>query len=343
MERLEEERNGRECGNERRARVDARADDRKVGLPASKHRDRRDASVEDRLENRRVYVGTLVVAVGSEDNRLMPEASDDTRDERANLRCRVSDEDSRHTPTVGSAAWNWAGFWYGKGMTRARVLVVDDDADVRGLVVQLLGRAGYDVTAASDGREALRALFAARPDLVLLDVTMPGMDGWKALDRIRDVSDVPVLMLTGRTAELDSVRALTAGADDYVTKPFRRQELLARVQALLRRRAPRVELETYEDALLRIDFPRRAVTVAGHPVALTPTEFKLLATFVRHPNQVLSREQILELVWNDPYAVSPDQVKLYVGYLRRKLEVGGLPVPIETVRGFGYRYTPPAD
>ncbi len=225
---------------------------------------------------------------------------------------------------------------------RPNVLVVDDDPDVRGLVVRLLEGAGYDVTTASDGQEGLRALYGARPDLVVLDLTMPRMDGWQTLERIREVSDVPVLVLTGRAAELETVRGLKAGADDYVTKPFRRQELLARVQALLRRGVPREDVaQTYQDDVLRIDFPQRAVTVSGRPVALTPTEFRLLTTLVRHPNQVLSREQILELVWSDPYAVSPDQVKLYVGYLRRKLDVSGARVPIETVRGFGYRYSPP--
>src|SRR5918999_2486131 len=113
-------------------------------------------------------------------------------------------------------------------MTRARVLAVDDEADIRELLRELLGRAGYDVEVAEDGRAALRALFAARPDLVILDVNMPGLDGWQTLERIRDVSDVPVLMLTARTGELEKVRALTRGADDYVTKPFARQELLAR-------------------------------------------------------------------------------------------------------------------
>ena len=227
-------------------------------------------------------------------------------------------------------------------MKRRRILVVDDEADIRALLVDLLERGGYAVSTAANGREALRALYVVRPELVVLDVKMPGMDGWQTLERIREVSDVPVLVLTGRAAELETVRGLKAGADDYVTKPFRRQELLARVEALLRRRPPRDDApEAYEDGLLRIDFAQRAVTVAGRPVALTPTEFRLLTTLVRHPNQVLSREQILDLVWSDPYAVSPDQVKLYVGYLRRKLGAGGVEVPVETVRGFGYRYSPP--
>ena len=211
----------------------------------------------------------------------------------------------------------------------ARILVIDDEEDIRNLLDELLRRAGHEVEQAPDGRAGLRALHASRPDLVLLDVSMPELDGWQTLERIRDLTDVPVLMLTARGDELERVRGLKAGADDYVTKPFGRQELLARVEALLRRAAskPREEQrETYSDALLTIDFAQRAVTFDGRDVPLTPLEFKLLAAFV-----------LLELVWGDAYGVSPDQVKIYVGYLRRKL---GAELPLETVRGFGYRYKP---
>jgi DNA-binding response OmpR family regulator len=226
-------------------------------------------------------------------------------------------------------------------MKGARVLVVDDDADIRSLVRELLERSGYRVAAAGDGREGLRALYASPPDLVLLDVNMPNLDGWQTLERIRDLSDVPVIMLTAQGAELEKVRGLKAGADDYVTKPFGRQELLARVEAHLRRgSAGRKILETYDDGYVAIDFVQRLVHVAERSVSLTPLEFKLLSTFVRHPNSVLSREQLLELVWGDPYGVSGDQVKIYVGYLRRKLGPGAADV-VETVRGFGYRYRPP--
>jgi DNA-binding response OmpR family regulator len=224
------------------------------------------------------------------------------------------------------------------------VLVVDDEPDVRSLVVDLLARGGYAVTSAADGREALRALYAVRPDLVILDVRMPGVDGWETLERIRELSGVPVLMLTARDGELDKVRGLKAGADDYVAKPFGRQELLARTEVLLRRATPSPELrETYADRLVAIDFLQGTVTVDGREVRLTPTEFRLLATFTRHPNQVLSREQLLELVWADGSGGSKDAVKLYVAYLRRKLARAGADAsPIETVRGFGYRYRPPA-
>ena len=231
-------------------------------------------------------------------------------------------------------------------MSGARILVVDDNADIRSLVTELLRRAGHDVVEAGDGRAGLRALHSSPPDLVVLDVSMPGLDGWQTLERIRDLSDVPVLMLTARAEELERVRGLQAGADDYVTKPFGRQELVARVQALLRRSAARATEErapAYTDAVLAIDFARRSVTYAGRDVQLTPLEFKLLSAFVRHPLQVLSREQLLELVWGSTQRASPDQVKLYVGYLRRKLGPDDpSAVPIETVRGFGYRYSPRA-
>ena len=220
-----------------------------------------------------------------------------------------------------------------------RILVVDDESDVRSLVRELLARAGYEMHEAADAREGLRALYAVNPALVVLDVTMPGLDGFGMLERIRDLSDVPVLMLTSRDRELEKVRALKAGADDYVVKPFGRQELLARVEALLRRSGPAAApAERYEDDVVAIDFARSEVRVDGEPVRLTPLEFRLLAAFVRHPHQVLSHDQLLELAWRDD-AVSREQVKLYVGYLRRKL--GGRADLVDTVRGFGYRYLRP--
>jgi DNA-binding response OmpR family regulator len=221
-----------------------------------------------------------------------------------------------------------------------RILVVDDDEDIRILLRELLGRAGYRVDEAVDGRAALRQLYETPPALVLLDVTMPEMDGYQTLERIRDLSDVPVIMLTARTAELERVRGLASGADDYVPKPFGRQELLARIQALLRRSGGKTEVtESYRDGFVEIDYPQRRVVIGEREVQLTPLEFKLLSAFVQHPNQVLSRDQLLELVWGDPYGVSGDQVKLYVGYLRKKLDPAAPDsVPVETVRGFGYRY-----
>ena len=222
------------------------------------------------------------------------------------------------------------------------ILVVDDDTDIRGLVQELLKRAGHDVVEAPDGNDGLKRFYAEKPDLVILDVQMPGLDGWGVLERIRELSEVPVIMLTARAEELDKVRGLRAGADDYVTKPFGRQELLARVEAHLRRSRDRQEApEQYADDFVQVDFPQRAVRAGGKDVSLTPLEFRLLSAFIRNPNQVLSHDQLVELAWGGAGSAERDQVKLYVGYLRRKLgEPAGGESPIETVRGFGYRYRP---
>jgi DNA-binding response OmpR family regulator len=223
----------------------------------------------------------------------------------------------------------------------ASVLVIDDDSDVRALVTTLLGRAGYLVSEAENGRAALKVLYGQRPDLVVLDVNMPDLDGWGTLARIRELSDVPVIMLSARGEELEKVRALRAGADDYVTKPFGRQELLARVETVLRRADGGGMKETYSDSILTVDFGERRLSVGERDVELTPLEFKLLSAFVEHPNQLLEHGQLLEMVWGGERGTSRDQVKLYVGYLRKKLaDAGAAPDAIETVRGYGYRYSP---
>ncbi len=227
-------------------------------------------------------------------------------------------------------------------MSTPSILVIDDDPVSRALVRSVLERTGR-IREAGDGRAGLRELYASQPDLVVLDVEMPGLDGWTTLERIREVSEVPVLMLTARRGELERVRGLQGGADDYVAKPFGPQELAARVHALLRRAGTLANrAQTYADAALSIDFAQREVRYRDLPIRLTPLEFRLLASFVAHPNQVLSRDQLLELVWHDPHGVSPDQVKLYVGYLRHKLDpLAPASTPIQTVRGFGYRYRTP--
>jgi DNA-binding response OmpR family regulator len=226
-------------------------------------------------------------------------------------------------------------------MQGASVLVVDDDADVRALVCELLARAGYEVSEAPNGREALRLLYDERPDLIVLDVSMPELDGWATLERVREVSSVPVVMLSALGAELEKVRALRAGADDYVTKPFGRQELLARIESVLRRSPSRDVRVTYADELLEVDFAERRVRANGVDVELTPLEFRLLTAFVDHPGQLLEHDQLLQLAWGGERGSSRDQVKLYVGYLRRKLGAAGVPPEaIESVRGYGYRYEP---
>jgi len=191
------------------------------------------------------------------------------------------------------------------------------------------------------GRDGVRLFHQKQPNLVILDVGMPDLDGWQVLERIRDMSDVPVLMLTAFSTERDKVRGLNAGADDYLTKPFNRAELLARIQAISRRQVQRTEpIVSFEDGSLRVDFSESQVTMDGTPVVLTPTEYRLLATLVRHPGQVLSQDQLIELAWDDPSGLAPARVKYAVLRLRRKLGWGdqGDNGPIETVRGFGYRY-----
>jgi len=220
-----------------------------------------------------------------------------------------------------------------------RALIVDDEADIRGLVRDVLESEGMSVLEAPDGKAALRLLYDERPDLVVLDVMMPALDGWQTLGRIREVSDVPVIMLTARSLEWELARGLRAGADDYLIKPFSPMELAARAVALLRR-ARRGELpEIHDDGFLHVDYASRTVTAGGREVRLSPIEFRMLGTFIQNAGRVIGRDEMLAAVWGGRGAVFPEQVKLYVGYLRRKLgtrEDGTS--PIETVRGFGYVY-----
>lgn len=228
-------------------------------------------------------------------------------------------------------------------MKGSRILVIEDNDALRRHLAQLLDRAGLQALETSNGTEGLRVLYSQRPDLVVLDVGLPGLDGWQVLERLRELTDVPVMMLTGHASEMEKVRGLKAGADDYVTKPFGPQELLARIETLLRRRgsdAPR--RERYDDGVIAVDFAGQTAIANGRPVSLTPLEFRLLSAFVGHPNQILGPDQLLELAWGGADRASRNQVKLYVGYLRRKLRAEGVPgSAVETVRGFGYRYRPP--
>jgi DNA-binding response OmpR family regulator len=222
-----------------------------------------------------------------------------------------------------------------------RVLVIEDDPDIALGIRTVLGRTGFEVTTASQGREGLRAFHGRLPDVVILDIGLPEMDGWTVLERIRDLSDVPVLILTANGLEADKVRGLRGGADDYLTKPFGNAEFVARVQALLRRHqaAGQPLPEIYDDGSLQVNFATHEVIVDGAPVGLTPTEYRLLAALVRHRGQVLSPVKLLELAWSDPFGVGPDRVKYSVMRLRRKLGAESGPgAPIEAVRGFGYRY-----
>ena len=221
------------------------------------------------------------------------------------------------------------------------VLVIEDEADIRQLLRTQLERAGYAVSEATEGIDGVRKYHQALPDVVILDVGLPDLDGWGVLERIRNMSeDVPVLMLTALGTERDKVRGLNAGADDYLTKPFGKAELVARLEALTRRRSSRSDpVTSFDDGTLYIDFAHHEVTIDGTPVVLTPIEYRLLATLTNHRGQVLSPDQLLELAWDDPSGLAPGKVKYAVKRLREALAPGeGDDALIETVRGFGYRY-----
>src|SRR3954462_2537376 len=208
------------------------------------------------------------------------------------------------------------------GIGGARVLVVDDDELIRAVLRRVLETSGATVREAETGEDGLRALYDGRPDVVVLDIGLPGLDGLQVLERIRQLTDVPVVMLSAHDDELEKVRALQAGADDYVTKPFGPQELLARLQAHLRRAAARgagprdddvpPALQPYRDAALALAFAHAEASVRGRPLELTPREHRLLAAFVRHAGRTLSAEQLLDLAWDDP-AGGTRRGKVYVG------------------------------
>lgn len=234
-------------------------------------------------------------------------------------------------------------------VTPARILVVDDEPAVRDALTAGLAFEGYDVRQASDGVAALAEVDREPPDLVLLDILMPHMDGLTVCRRLRSGgNDVGVLMLTARDTVGDRVTGLDAGADDYLAKPFELDELLARVRALLRRseaatRAAGQTATTLEYAGLRMDTRTRDVTRDGVPLELTRTEFTLLELLLRHPREVLTREQILDSVWGFQFEPTSNSLDVYVMYLRRKTEAGGRPRLITTVRGVGYTLRAPED
>ena len=222
---------------------------------------------------------------------------------------------------------------------RPRVLVVDDDKAVRESLRRSLEFNGYDVVLAEDGAEALARIAATAPDVVVMDVMMPRLDGLETTKALRAAgNDLPILVLTARDAVGDRVEGLDAGADDYLTKPFALQELLARLRALLRRAVPRPEdaeeVLTFSD--LSMDVATREVRRGDRPIELTRTEFTLLEMFLRRPRRVLERSFILEEVWGYDFPTTANSLEVYVGYLRRKTEAAGEPRLIHTVRGVGY-------
>jgi two-component system response regulator MprA len=221
---------------------------------------------------------------------------------------------------------------YWRVVDRPHVLVVDDDARIVAALKRALHYEGCSVDVALDGPEALARAASRPPDLVVLDIMLPGIDGMEVCRRLRAADDVPILMLTARDATAERVRGLDSGADDYVVKPFAYEELMARVRALLRRRSPaRRQRLSYVD--VDVDVGAREARRDGREVILTTTEFDLLCHFLRNPRQVLSRDQLLEAVWGGDFDAVSNVVDVYVGYLRAKL---GEPRLIQTVRGVGY-------
>lgn len=219
-----------------------------------------------------------------------------------------------------------------------RLLVVDDDPSVREALALVLDLNGFEVTTAIDGREAIRTLAIESPDAVILDVLMPGLDGLEVCRRLRATGNrTPVLMLTARSEVSERVAGLEAGADDYLAKPFAREELIARLRALLRRtgwEGDEQQLLRFED--LELDPLAHEVRRGNRVLELTRTEFLLLELLMRHPRQVLTRATIFDRVWGYDFGPASNSLEVYVGYLRRKTEVCGEPRLVHTVRGVGY-------
>lgn len=221
------------------------------------------------------------------------------------------------------------------------VLLVDDDETLVNLLGFALDSDGFSVSVARNGAEAIRTAAANRPDLVILDIMMPGVDGWEACTRMRQQADVPIILLSARGTEEDVIRGLALGADDYVKKPFAVRELLARVEALLRRTGPEAEEQRQShltEGVLEIDLARHEVHLGGDLLQLTPTEFRLLAFLMRNRGRVVPQDEILTHVWGPGYAKEKQYLKLFVHTLKKKIEADpGDPRYLHTVRGFGYR------
>ncbi|MBI5160260.1 MAG: response regulator transcription factor [Micrococcales bacterium] len=222
-----------------------------------------------------------------------------------------------------------------------RILVADDDPQIlRALRITLAAR-GYEIETASDGATAIAVAGRTHPDLLVVDLGMPGLSGVQVIEAVRGWSAVPILVVSGRTESWDKVEALDAGADDYVTKPFAIDELLARVRALTRRGASAPEEPVVEFSEVVVDLAAHRVTRAGAPVRLTPTEWRLLEALVRNPDRLLTRETLLTRVWGPQYTNDTGYLRLYIAQLRKKLEVDtSAPRHIRTESGMGYRFTP---
>jgi len=227
---------------------------------------------------------------------------------------------------------------------RANILVIDDDKLLTRMVEDQLTAAGYEINVSHDGQAGLRQMYAQRPDLIILDLMMPKMDGWTTCQRIREVSNVPIIMLTAQDRPQDIIRGLDEGADEYVTKPFEMDVLLARVRAVLRRvtlssTEPQKEDVAYDDGYLAFNPIDRRVTVDGELVKLTPTEYNLLALLIKNAGRALLYRELLQQVWGWEYIDDVDYLRVYIWHLRRKLEPDAKnPCYVLTEHGVGYRF-----
>lgn len=217
----------------------------------------------------------------------------------------------------------------------AKILIVEDDEAISELIEYNLQQAGFTTLVAFDGEEGLSVALAELPDLVLLDVMLPGMDGWEVCRRIRKVSDMPILFLTAKDAEFDRVLGLELGADDYITKPFSPRELVARVRAVLRRSGRKADSQQFAVGPLHFDLRRHQVLVDDQVVPLTPMEYQLLRILANSPGTVFSREQLLQAVWGEDFFGDQRTVDVHISHVREKL--GEASYLIRTVRGFGYK------
>ena len=215
------------------------------------------------------------------------------------------------------------------------LLLVDDEKNIIGLERMYLEKEGYQIEAAYDGKTALEKFRATRPAAIILDLMLPGMDGWEVCRRIRQESDVPIIMLTARDQDVDKIVGLELGADDYLTKPFNPRELVARVKAIFRRVTPTPKTQHSVVGDVTLDQDRREVTVAGKPVELRTKEFDLLAVLMQNPGIVLTRERLLEIAWGYDFAGETRTVDVHVAHLRKKLAAAK--TQIETVSGVGYK------
>jgi two-component system KDP operon response regulator KdpE len=227
-------------------------------------------------------------------------------------------------------------------MNAATILIVDDEPQIRRVMLTTLASHGYSVVEAGSGEDALEKIRAERPDLIILDVNMPGMSGLETCAEIRTSSDVPIIMLTIRNSERDKVQALDAGADDYVVKPFGVQELMARIRAALRRSAPGDATPAFLSDDLKIDFEKRTVAVKNKPVRLTPKEFELLRHLVANRGKALGHRRLLQAVWGPDYGEETEYLRVFINQLRKKIEPDPhKPRYIHTEPWIGYRFDPP--